>query len=85
MRFKTEIDGTLCICRVVSHSASTPMEITGWGFGDCEPPDPGEFEYELYHLDDTPAPELEGLVTDDDDERLGREYLKFDAEMGLDV
>lgn len=85
MRFRTEVNGTPCICRVVSHTASSPMEITGWGFGDCEPPDPGEFEYELYHLDDTPAPELEELVTDDDDERLEREYLKRDAEQWSDV
>jgi len=39
------------------------MRITGWGFGDAEPPEPEEFEFELY-IDNKRAPWLEDRVSD---------------------
>jgi hypothetical protein len=85
MNFKTEVNETPCYCRVLAYVEPLPMAITGTGFGDCEPPDPGEFEYELLDLHGNPARQLESEVTDEDDERLEREYLKHPDEYWSDV
>lgn len=74
MIFKTKVNETPCCCRVLAHSEPEPMKITGSGYGDCEPDDPGEFEYEILDTYGNPAPQLESELTDEDDERLEREY-----------
>ncbi|MBR9770008.1 MAG: hypothetical protein GYB54_02630 [Gammaproteobacteria bacterium] len=47
MSFVTQVAGIPCRCEVTFYSKPAPMRITGWGFGDAEPPETGEFEYQI--------------------------------------
>jgi len=73
MFFETKVDGIPCRCEVESYSPSTPMIITGSGFGDATPPEPEEFCFELLDDQGNPIPELEE-INSYDMERLIHEY-----------
>lgn len=75
MIFQTVVNETPCCCHVLVYSDGLTMKITGSGFGDCEPEEPPEFEYQILDTYGKPNPQLESELTDDDDERLEREYL----------
>ncbi|RUR38507.1 hypothetical protein [Vreelandella populi] len=75
MKFPTRVAGIPCQCEVLAYSEGTPMRITGWGFGDAEPPEPPEFEYQILDQRGRPAAWLERKLSDDDDERLESEFL----------
>jgi len=75
MIFDTRVAGIPCQCEVLEYSEGLPMRITGWGFGDADPPEPGEFEYQILDRRGRYARWLEDKLTDDDDERLEREFL----------
>lgn len=69
--FLTEVNGTSCTCNVLSYQESQPMLVTGMGFGDCIPPEPEEFEFELL---DSKGNELSEDVSSSDIDRLIKEY-----------
>lgn len=72
---KTYIDDEEVLIEVTYYAAPKPMRITGSGFGDCDPPEPVEFEYKVLHPDGTPWPELD--VSEEDDERIFEEFMKL--------
>lgn len=74
--FRTTVSGIPCLCEVLTYSEALPMRITGTGFGDADPPEPGEFEYRILDRRGRYAEWLERKLTDEDDERLEDEYLK---------
>lgn len=71
MFFDTEINGIPCECHVMQYSPSTPMIITGSGYGDAIPPEPEEFDYELL---DEHGNVLEVDVSNSDKESLIAQY-----------
>ncbi|MBY6208728.1 MULTISPECIES: hypothetical protein [Halomonas] len=75
MSFLTHVAGIPCRCEVTHYSKPTPMRITGWGFGDAEPPETGEFEYRILDRRGRHAPWLEAKLVEADDDRLLEEYL----------
>lgn len=50
------------------------MRITGTGFGDAEPPELEDIEYQILDRRGRPAPWLAKKLTQDDDIRLMDEY-----------
>lgn len=83
MLFDTEINGIPCQCHVLDYREATPMVITGIGFGDCIPPDPEEFDYELL---DSLGNKLDLDVSNSDTESLIAKYetlIKDDTCIGL--
>lgn len=74
MRIKTRISGMPCTVRVTHYSPGVPMRTTGSGFGDADPPEDEEFEFEVYDRGGYRAPWLERKVTEEDEIDLLRIY-----------
>ena len=36
-----------CLIRVTHYLPLIPMRVTGWGYGDAEPPEPEELDYQI--------------------------------------
>ena len=86
MDFVTQVEGIPCICRVTHYCPETPM--WGSGYGDCEPPEPEEFAYQILDRKGHRALWLERKVDEHIEFRLCHEYKKivseFNASMALD-
>ena len=74
MTFMTTVAGIPCRCRVTFYSPGAPMRTTGWGYGDADPPEPEEFEFDILDRRGYPAAWLEVKLTDNDYDRLLSEY-----------
>ena len=70
MIFDTKIAGIPCQCKVLAFAPYKHMQITGSGFGDAEPPEYPEFDFELLDRKGYPAPWLEAKLTSNDSDRL---------------
>ena len=74
MEFETRVSGIPCICRVVDWTPYREMRVYGPGMGDCDPPEPEEFEYEILDSRGRKASWLEKKLTKDDKPRLLEEF-----------
>lgn len=72
--FETTVSGIPCYCGVVNYVAAEPMQVTGTGFGDAEPPALEEFEFEILDQYHNRARWLERKLKDGDADRLRREF-----------
>ena len=72
--FHTRVHGIPCLCDVTFYSPGAPMRTTGWGYGDCDPDEPEEFEFDILDRCGYPAAWLERKLTDNDYDRLLSEY-----------
>lgn len=72
--FHTRVHGIPCLCDVTFYSPGAPMRTTGWGYGDCDPDEPEEFEFDILDRRGYSAAWLERKLTDDDYDRLLSEY-----------
>ena len=86
MIFTTKIAGIPCRCEVTRHAPASPMRITGTGFGDAEPPEPEEIEYQILDQRGRPAPWLAKKLTKVDNPRLIEEFkaAAFANKYGVD-
>lgn len=82
--FATQLQKIPCQCQVLHYSPALPMRITGTGFGDADPPEPEEFDYQLLDTKGCRARWLERKVTEDDEARFCKEYLRLQAEISSD-
>ncbi|WP_348826495.1 hypothetical protein [Halomonas sp. RT37] len=76
MTFMTTVAGIPCRCRVTFYSHGAPMRTTGSGFGDRDPDEPEEFEFDILDRRGYPAAWLERKLTDNDYDRLLEEYRR---------
>ena len=74
MIFNTKVSGIPCKCQVTLYSAFKPMQVYGSEMGDCDPPDPSEFEFKLLDHSGYPADWLEKKLTLADEARLFEEF-----------
>lgn len=74
MIFETKVAGIPCQCEVVFHSKASPMRITGTGFGDAEPPELEDIEFDILDRRGRKAPWLSRKMTQADDYRLREEF-----------
>ena len=77
MIFDTRVSGIPCLCKVLGYSTYMPMRITGGGYGDAIPPEPGEFDYRILDRKGYAAPWLDRKLTREDESRLLSEYLSL--------
>jgi len=75
MIFHTRVAGIPCQCLVYSYEEAIPMRITGTGFGDADPPEDEVFEFRLLDRKGYPADWLERKLTNNDADRIKKEYL----------
>lgn len=80
MIFPTEVNNQPCICKVRHYAPATPMRVTGSGFGDAEPGNDEEFEFELFTPSMEPWPSLTKKANEDDIERLLSDFLILNQE-----
>ena len=75
MIFNTRVGGIPCKCEVTYYSAGSPMRVYGSGFGDCDPPEPEEFEYQLLDRKGYPAKWLDRFINDQLSLQLHSEFV----------
>ena len=63
MIFETRINGIPCQCKVLDYCPGRPMKVTGPGFGDADPPEPPEFDFEILDRRGNKAPWLSKHIT----------------------
>lgn len=74
MIFTTKISGIPCQCEVIGYFPASPMCITGSGFGDADPPEFEDIEYQILDRKGYNAPWLSKKLTREDDYRLRDEF-----------
>ena len=72
--FDTRIQGIPCQCRVTYYAEALPMRIINTGFGDADPPEYEELEFEILDRTGRRARWLEDKLTENDEVRLLSEY-----------
>lgn len=75
MIFSSTIAGIPCKIEVIWFKPAVPMRITGSGFGDADPPEDQEFDFEVLDKHCRPAPWLANKCTKADEARIEEEYL----------
>ena len=75
MIFPTEVNNQPCICKVRHYTPPTGLQITGSGFGDAEPGECEEFDFELFTPRMEPWPSLTKKATPEDIEQLLHDFL----------
>ena len=73
--FQTRIQGIPCGVVVTHYTPGSPMQITGWGFGDALPPEDPECEWFLTDRKGYEAPWLERKLTREDRKTIDREVF----------
>jgi len=71
--FSTRISGIPCQIRVQHLTQPQPMRIYGMGIEDVDPPEPGEFEFEVLDRKGYKAAWLTNKLQEDDINRLYEE------------
>lgn len=75
MIFPTRINGIPCQCKIIAYSPEQAMAITGFGFGDAEPPEPGTFEFQILDRKGYRALWLEAYLTPWVEAELYQQFL----------
>ena len=74
MEFQTKVRDIPCTVVVTLYRKAVPMRIYGSGMGDCDPPEPEEFEFRLLDRKGYPAPWLETKLTSSMEDELLKEF-----------
>ena len=77
MEFHTKVCGIPCIVKVTSYHKAEPMRIYGSGYGDCDPPEPEEFEFHLLDRKGYPAKWLECKLTPAIEEKIYSDFQTY--------
>ena len=74
MQFPTYIAGIPCQCNVIYATPLIPMRVYGPGMEDADPPEGGDFEFEILDRKGYRAKWLEHKLTSKDVDRLYEEF-----------
>ena len=77
MIFPISINGIPCQCEVLTYRKAVPMRIWGSGMGDCDPPEPEEFEFQLLDRKGYPAKWLEAKLTDAIEQQIYEDFQQY--------
>ena len=77
MEFQTKVCGIPCTVVVTLYRKAIPMRIYGSGFGDCDPPEPEEFEFHLLDRKGYPAKWLEDKLTPADEQQIYEDFQNY--------
>ena len=74
MEFHSKVCGIPCIVKVITYRKAVPVKIWGSGMGDCDPPEPEEFEFQLLDRKGYSAAWLESKLTPADEQRIYEDF-----------
>ena len=74
MKFQSKVCGIPCIVEVITYHKAVPIKIWGSGMGDCDPPEPEEFEFQLLDRKGYSAAWLESKLTPADEQRIYEDF-----------
>lgn len=74
MEFQTKVCGIPCTVVVTLYRKAVPMRIYGSGMGDCDPPEPEEFEFHLLDRKGYSAQWLEAKLTPVDEQQIYEDF-----------
>ena len=77
MEFNTKVCGIPCMVVVTLYRKAIPIRIYGSGFGDCNPPEPEEFEFHLLDRKGYPAKWLEDKLTPADEQQIYEDFQNY--------
>lgn len=77
MKFSYELDGQPVVIDVFHYKRECPMRITGTGFGDADPPEPEELEFDVLDANCLPCPTLAEKIDDAEELRILAYYKKL--------
>ena len=77
MEFNTKVCGIPCIVVVTLYRKAIPIRIYGSGFGDCDPPEPEEFEFHLLDRKGYPVKWLEDKLTPADEQQIYEDFQNY--------
>jgi hypothetical protein len=63
--FKTSIQDIPVMVEVIHYQAPRPMRVTGSGFGDADPPEEEEFDFQLFDNRMQHSTSLDEFMSDD--------------------
>lgn len=77
MEFYTKVCGIPCTVKVTTYHKAVPMRIWGSGMGDCDPPEPEEFEFQLFDRKGYRAAWLEAKLTDAVEHQIYEDFQQY--------
>lgn len=77
MKFSYKIDEQECVIDVLHYQPECPMRITGTGFGDADPPEHEELEFDVLDPQGLPWPALQEKIDQAENQRILAYYLKL--------
>lgn len=77
MQFLYRIEDNDVVVQVTSYQPERPMVITGTGFGDAEPPEHEEIEFDILGSDGLPWPQMQAKITPTDEKFILNMYKKI--------
>ena len=77
MQFQSKVCGIPCIVEVTTYCKAQPMRIWGSGMGDCDPPEPEEFEFQLLDRKGYRAAWLEAKLTDAIEQKIYEDFQQY--------
>lgn len=77
MKFSYQLDGVEVVIDVFHYQPACPMRITGTGFGDADPPEPEEFEFDVLDTACLPWSEMAEKIDDAEEAKLLAYYKKL--------
>lgn len=77
MQFQSKVCGIPCIVEVTTYCKAQPMRIWGSGMGDCDPPEPEEFEFQLLDRKGYRAAWLEAKLTDAIEQQIYEDFQQY--------
>ena len=77
MKFPTKVCGIPCSVQVTVYRKAVPMRVWGSGMGDCDPPEPEEFEFRLLDRKGYPARWLERKLTPALEQKIFEDFQNY--------
>ena len=74
MIFDTKVAGIPCQCKVIGYSPYREMKVYGSGMGDCHPPEPEDFDFEILDRKGYRAKWLEAKMTKKDQRQVLEDF-----------
>jgi hypothetical protein len=77
MTLKITLRGQPYQVHVLHYRPEIPMRVTGWGYGDADPPEEEEFEWEIEGFPWTPLPKEITAIQN----QIRRHHAELDADL----
>lgn len=77
MQFLYRIEDNDVVVQVTHYQRPCPMRVTGTGYGDAEPPQDEEIDFDILGSDGLPWPQMQAKITPTDEKFILNMYKKI--------